>query len=436
MSVLSSQFKPTSYWWEAAPPIDGTRAAPDGNYDVAVVGSGVIGLNAALALAEGGRKVVVFDSGKIGSGASTRNNGSIVPFHFLHQEQLEARFGAEVGARVARMFVDAFEHLLKVPKRYGFDPMIKPYERFFLACSPKHYAHYVADAALEGERGLGLGWKPIDKAELERRTGVRGYHGGLHIPNSLAMHSGLYIQGVAQACIAAGVDLIGKCRVLKMRGGGGTTTLVTERGEVRAREVVVATNGYSDGAVPYLKQRLIPARLYLSATEPVDPKLMERFFPDRQLADSKRSMGWIRPTPDGTRLMVGGRGGMMGNDPEVHARKLYQDMVAMVPELAGIKLTHCWYGVIAFPMDFLPHVSKVDGIHYIVGCCGVGMCAGTYLGNRIGNRILGAPQADSATAVDDLRFPRIPGPSAMNRLYSRLGIEWYNLRDWWDLRQK
>lgn len=436
MSVISTDFKPTSYWWEAGPPTDGTHAAPGGSYDVVVVGSGVSGISAALTLAEAGRSVVLIDSAKIGSGASTRNNGSVVPYGFLHQEQLEKQFGAKRGAAVAKVAVDSYEYLLTMPGRYGFDPMLKSYERFFLACTPGHYLHYVKDARLQAERSLGLGWVPIDRAEVRRLTGLGQYHGALHIKNSMAMHSGLYVQGLVRAAIRAGVEMVGNCRVTKIRHKLGNCIVSTERGEISARNVVTTTNGYSDSAVPFLKSRLIPARLYLSATEAVDPALMQKYFPDRQLADSKRSMGWIRPTPDGTRLMVGGRGGMMGNDPVKHAKKLHQDMVAMIPELAHLKMTHCWYGQIAFPRDFTPHLGEENGIHYAAGYSGVGMCYGTYLGNRLANKVLGKPQQESGTALDSLTFPKIPGPSAFNAAYSRMGIEWYNLRDWWDLRSR
>jgi len=107
----------------------------------------------------------------------------------------------------------------------------------------------------------------------------------------------------------------------------------------------------------------------------------------------------------------------------------------MVPALAGLKITHCWFGQIGFPRDFTPHLGEVDGVHYAAGYSGVGMCAGSYLGNRVANKILGKPAAESVTALDRLKFPKIPGPSFFTPLYSRLGIEWYNLRDWWDLRQ-
>jgi glycine/D-amino acid oxidase-like deaminating enzyme len=436
MGVISSDFKATPYWWEAAPPTDGTRDTPDRSYDAVVIGSGVTGLSAALTLAEGGRRVLLVDAGQIGSGASTRNNGSVVPFGFVHQELLEKRHGAELGAAVARVAVDAFDHLLAVPGRYGFDPMLRPYERYFLACTPEHYRHQVADAALQAERGIGLNWKPIDRAEVVRRTGVRNYHGALYIENSMALHPGLYVQGLVRAAAGAGVDMIGNCRVLGIDRSMDQHIVRTERGEIKARNVVMATNGYSDRALPYLKQRIVPARLYLSATEPVQPDLMQRFFAGRQLADSKRSMSWIRPSPDGTRLLVGGRGGMRGNDPEVHAATLYRDMVQMVPELEGVKLTHCWYGVIGFAMDFNPHMGEADGIHYSAAYAGVGLCFGTYLGNRVANRILGRPAAESTTALDRLPFRRIPGPSFMNPVYSRLGIEWHNLLDWWDLRKR
>lgn len=436
MTNIASNFKPTPYWWEAAPPGTGTREAPEANYDALIIGSGVTGLSAALALAEAGRKVVVCDADTIGFGASSRNNGSIVPFGFLHQEQLEKKFGAERGAAIAKDQVSAFNHLLANPARYGFDPIIKSYDRYFLALTEKHRQHLAHDAELQAKRGVGLVWTPISNDELMKRTGLKGFHGGLHIPNSMAMHPGLYTQGLVKACVNAGVDLVGNCRVLKIERKDGHSIVHTRRGQVKARNVVAATNGYTGPENPQLQKRIYSARLYMAATEPVPADLMAKFFPDnRQFADSRLSMRWIRPSPDGTRLLIGGRGGMGGDDPEKHAETLHADMVDMIPQLAPLKLTHCWYGYIGFPHDFIPHIGEMDGIHYSAGYCGVGMCMGSYMGTRLGHKILGSDPSLSATAMDSIRFPTIP-LSPIRDFYTRLGVAWFNIRDWWDVRSR
>ena len=75
--ALSNNASFDPYWWRAAPHEDQARAAPPKRTDVAIVGSGITGLNAAINLARGGRQVTVFEAKEPGHGASTRNAGYV-----------------------------------------------------------------------------------------------------------------------------------------------------------------------------------------------------------------------------------------------------------------------------------------------------------------------------------------------------------------------
>ncbi len=50
-SLFTADFKDTPYWWDAAPRPEPSEAAPPAKVDVVVVGSGNVGLSAALPLA-------------------------------------------------------------------------------------------------------------------------------------------------------------------------------------------------------------------------------------------------------------------------------------------------------------------------------------------------------------------------------------------------
>ena len=95
--MLTADFKPQPYWWDAAPLTTGYAHSLPARADVVVVGSGFTGLSAALTLARGGREVVVIEAESLGQGASTRNNGALVPYLYLKLDKLQRRFGVARG---------------------------------------------------------------------------------------------------------------------------------------------------------------------------------------------------------------------------------------------------------------------------------------------------------------------------------------------------
>ena len=428
--TLASDFKATPYWWNAAPVGAGNAEAPPARADVVVVGSGITGIHTALELAKNGRSVVVVEAGEIGCGSSRRNNGTIVPYLYLKQYQLEEKFGDERGAAIGRIAADAVDYLLETCESLAIDAQIKELDRYFLALTEKHCHQLHHSAELQARSGIKTGWQPIAADELEARTGLLGYAGGVFTSRSLAMHPGLYHQGVVRAAEAAGATTVAQARVTALRSGAGGYIVSTSRGEITAREVVVATNGYTGAPFDFAGKRLMNVRIYMAATEPLaDSNAAARFAARHLLVDSKTNITWLRPTPDGTRLLVGGRGGMGGDDPEEHARVLHADMVRLIPELESIKIEHCWYGIEGFPLNLVPHLSSRDGLHHVLGFCGVGMTVGGFLGNRLARRIVG--DADDSP-LDGVSFPIVP----LRNLYAGAGVAYIDLMDWWETRAR
>ena len=60
---------------------------------------------------------------------------------------------------------------------------------------------------------------------------------------------------------------------------------------MQAREGVIATNAYTKGVTPWFRQRMIPSRAFMAATEPLDPALIHRLLPShRTYVDYSRHM--------------------------------------------------------------------------------------------------------------------------------------------------
>jgi glycine/D-amino acid oxidase-like deaminating enzyme len=93
-------------------------------------------------------------------------------------------------------------------------------------------------------------------------------------------------------------------------------------------------------------------------------------------------------------------------DPRNSGPKLHSDLVQIFPELAEVKISHSWAGLVAYTFDELMHVGCREGLYYAMGYCGSGVGAASYFGMRIGQQVLGL--AEGATALDGLSFQTRP----------------------------
>src|SRR5690606_35813529 len=126
------------------------------------------------------------------------------------------------------------------------------------------------------------------------------------------------------------------------------TVVTTRNGEVTARHLLIATNGYSD--ITAVRGTVIPFRSAMIATEPLDAALRAGLMiHGRSYSETRRMMRWFRPAGD--RMLFGGRGAFGGKDSPSAFRALETALKEMFPQLAGVAITHRWSGLVAMTMD-------------------------------------------------------------------------------------
>ncbi|CAM5601179.1 glycine/D-amino acid oxidase-like deaminating enzyme [Aquamicrobium terrae] len=256
------------------------------------------------------------------------------------------------------------------------------------------------------------------------------YCGGMIVNRTGKLHPALYLHGLLAAAEKAGVSLHSGAGAEAIEGSRGHFELRTTRGRVRAREVVIATNGHTGALTPALRRRVIPVASYLIATEPLPEDVAASLLPKgRTLTDSRRVLRFARMSPDGRRMLFGGRARFTPQAPEVAAPVLHGFMSEVFPQLQGYRITHAWFGNVAFTFDFLPHAGVRDGLHYCLGCNGSGISMMTMLGRNVANRILGA---ESAGAFERPSFPTRPLYRGDPILFLPFVGGAYKLRDWLD----
>ena len=143
------------------------------------------------------------------------------------------------------------------------------------------------------------------------------------------------------------------------------------------------------------------------ATEELPEETARSLLPgNHTIAETKRVRHYYRMSPDGRRVLFGGRASLSDAPPHVTAPVLRNRLIGIFPQIKGVKVTHAWSGNVAFAFDFLPHMGCHDGIHYCMACNGSGIAMLSYLGHRTALKILG--DGSAPCLFDGQPFPTRP----------------------------
>lgn len=414
------------YWLDGLGPARDLSSAPPDSADVVVIGSGYTGLNAAIETARGGRSTLVLDSGDPGYGCSTRNGGQISTSVKPGLEALSAKYGAGKARAIRAEGARALEWIEERVTEERIDCDFKRCGRYHAAHTPAHYDELVRDAEkLSREENIDA--RPVPRDAQLSELGSERYFGGVVFGRHASLHPAKYHRGLLQSAIGAGAQVVGQCTAQRIEKTGTGFVVSTDKGAVRAGDVIVATNGYTSGLTPWLQRRVIPIGSYVIATEALPETLVDRLFPtDRIASDTCKVVYYYRTSPDRRRILFGGRVSASETDPLVSAPRLYDAMCRIFPELRDHGISHSWTGTVAYSFDELAHTGCHDGIHYAMGYCGSGVSMASYLGMRLGQKVLGLPEGQ--TAFDDLPFPTRPLYYG-KPWFLPTAVAWYRWRD-------
>jgi glycine/D-amino acid oxidase-like deaminating enzyme len=404
----------TPYWQEdgavprlAAPP-------PPASVDVLIVGAGYTGLSAARETSAAGASTVVLEAGAIGAGCSGRNGGQVAFSIKPTFAALTALHGEARAFAIAREGLAAMDYLRTLATDEGLDCEWRAHGCFYGAHTPRHFTALQREAENQ-PRGLEQRVSVVARSEQRDEIDSDFYHGGLVYHDDAAVNPMRMLLALLGRAQDRGALVLDHCRVLSLARERDGFSVSTSRGVVKARKVLLATNGYSGPLSPWHRRRVIPIGSYQIATEPLGAARVRQLIPRlRNIVDSRRVVVYYRPSPDGERIIFGGRAALAEQDPLACLPRLQSMLTRVFPQLADVRVTHAWAGWVAYTFDTLPHLGEVDGLYHCMGYCGQGVPLAPYFGRRIGQQMMGL--AEGRTALDGLDFPSRP-------YYS--GVPWF-----------
>ncbi|MCC5992136.1 MAG: FAD-binding oxidoreductase [Rhodobacteraceae bacterium] len=388
---------PASYW-RATRPAPAPCAALEGaqRTDIAIIGAGYAGLNAALELVEHhGADVTVLEAAQPGWGASGRNGGfCCLGGTMLDEAAITRRHGTETARDWDGFETRAIERVRDNLSRYAIDADPVETGELLLTGSARRWAAIQAtqrapDAVL------------LDRAALrDQGFATACYHGGRMAAQGFGLNPYAYALGLARGAQSAGVRLHGDSAVIGLHRKGGRWQLHTQRGQLSARHVLIASNGYSsETLLPWLKGRILPVISNIMVTRPITPAELQAQGWTRQMMahDDRRLLHYFRLLPD-NRLLFGARGGLSFTARSVaaFAARARADFDCIFPHFARAKSQFTWNGLVCLTSSRAPYIGPVpgpQGLWLALGWHGNGVAAASEGGRRVARAMMGQPDA-------------------------------------------
>jgi len=359
---------PALSYWLAEPHDPLPRVRLDGPAEVAIVGGGITGCSCALALAESGLRVRLFEAREIAGGASGRNGGFALRGGSAPYPVLRAEIGEERTAAIWRWTESEIAALASL-----VGDAFRPTGSLRLAADEEERDELHEE--YEALRGAGLEAEWLDElpASLDGRYPAAIFH-----PPDGVLQPARLVRRIAHRAADAGVEIHEHTRVESVD-------------QVDADVVVVATDGYPSGLLGDIEGLVVPTRGQVIATEPLE----ETLFPIPHYG--RHGFDYWHQAEDG-RLVAGGfRDVSLDSEftADEEITQVVQDALEHFVEThvgRPLRIDYRWAGIFGMVFDFLPVVGHVPGhedLWVAGGYSGHGNVLGFACGRLVARAILG-----------------------------------------------
>lgn len=426
---LSPHYERLSLWhdtvdtdWTPRPPLDGDVEA-----DVAIVGAGFTGLWTAHYLAEADPelRIVVLEAETAGFGASGRNGGWCSALFPASLTTLAAYADREAALAQHRAMRQTVDEVVRAAAAEGIDAEVSKGGTITLARSRAQWSRAKAEVA--DARSWDRGEDDVRLLDREEATAIlRGSdtRGATYTPDCAALHPARLVRGLADAVGRRGVTIHERTRVSAIE----PRVARTDRGVVRARTVLRATEGYT-ATLAGERRTMVPVYSLIIATEPLPPEVWDEIGLARRetFTDHRHLIVYGQRTAD-DRLVFGGRGApyhlgsrikpAYDHDEKVFAR-LYSTLIDLFPVLTGTRVTHAWGGALGIPRDWCASVGldAATGLGWAGGYVGDGVSTTNLAGRTLRDLVLGR----------DTELTRLPWVGHRSPGWEREPLRWLGI---------
>lgn len=424
-----------SYWHDTADAVpDDGEFNGTADTDVVIIGAGYTGLSAAYHLRCRYRaRVIVLDANRPGWGCSGRNGGFVTPsIGRLKPQDWVSRFGMNTARELFAEALASMETVREVILSAGRDCGVSP--PGFL-----HVAHRASRMpALEARQRLlrnafDFETDLLAADDLKQKWFLGGEaFGALRDPVSFGVHPLKLAMTLLHLAREAGAEVHSASPILSWQRYGELYAINTPNGRINARQVLIATNGYStESLFPQIKGRILPVLSSIIVTRPMTPdeKNAAQLSTSDLMVDTRTVRPYYRRLSD-DRIMFGCRGALRESDRYDRSveSQLLKLLTIKFPALKNITADYLWGGWVNVTCDFMPRIHRLvddPGVVYAMGFNGSGVATSIQAGKWFAALLSGDNKVPAPLISALKKFPLPP----LRRYGQGLLVAWYRLLD-------
>ena len=364
--------------------------------DWVVLGAGYAGLAAARRLAEHrpSDAIVIVEAGAMGENASARNSGFGIDIpHIVGSDQTQME-GAHRYMRLARAALDQLEGLVGM---YDIDCDWARQGKYHAAVSGRGATEYLEPMA-QMLTSLDVPFERLDSDAIAGKVGTAHFHSAIYTPGCVLLNPAALTRGLADN-LPGNVTLFENSPVTGF-SHGNDIWLRTARGSVRAPQMILATNAFTE-EFGFYKQRLIPIYAHASLTRQLSDAEHEALgsLEAWGLTPANAFVGITMRYTSNRRLLI--RQDInycpsldMSVARQNQAKAVHQLLFAeRFPLLPDVTIEHNWTGFLCLSYNHAPGFGRIaPNVHAAVCQNAIGITMGT---------ISGSLTADIACGVDN-----------------------------------
>jgi glycine/D-amino acid oxidase-like deaminating enzyme len=452
-SAEQASYRRASFWLDdlAARGLDDLRPraalASDARFDVCLIGGGLTALWTAYALvaADPSLRVAVLEREIAGFGASGRNGGWCSALFPRSAASLERTHGRDGAVAMRRAMVDTVAEVGRVVEAEGIDCDFLQGGTVLFARDDVQRRAARADVAEARSFGVDAFeyWEPEVVAD---RFGVTGLDGAtpaaVFDPSTARVHPAKLVRGLARVVESRGVALFERTEVVDFSAGRVRFRALDgsgAEGEVTARHVIVATEGYGP-ELPRVRRRILPIYSLMIATEPLPDAVWDEIglAHGETFSDYRHLLVYGQRTAD-NRFAFGGRGAHYHFGSAVDPRFERSDAVfahlrrtlgELFPAVAEAEVTHRWGGPLGIARDWHATASynPRTGVGFAGGYVGDGLSTTNLAGRTLADLVLDRQSELTALPWVGHRSP-LWEPEPIRWVLANLGITGMGMAD-------